>query len=109
MITTPIAIIITIISDMTHDLQLCLLPTSAISEGLALRWGSSKLGAASGCSYLSLFFLLLEELLVEPVRFRLTLESLELSLQPPGDTRSEELVLLMLQEGQADENEASIV
>lgn len=57
-----------------------------------------------GPAYLSLFFLPLEELLVEPVRFRLPLESPELSLRPPGDTRSEELVLLMLQEGQADEN-----
>ena len=58
---------------------------------------------AAGPPYLSLFFLPLEELLVEPVRFRLALESPELSLRPPGDTRSEELVLLMLQEGQADE------
>lgn len=64
-------------------------------------------GIASRATYLSLFFLPLEELLVEPVRLRLPLESPELSLRPPGDTRSEELVLLMLQEGQAGENEAS--
>lgn len=62
-----------------------------------------------GPPYLSLFFLPLDELLVEPVRFRLPLESPELSLRPPGDTRSEELVLLMLQEGQAGENGVSIV
>ena len=59
--------------------------------------------AVQGPPYLSLFFLPLEELLVEPARFRLPLESPELSLRPPGDTRSEELVLLMLQEGQAGE------
>lgn len=62
----------------------------------------------AGLPYLSLFFLPLEELLVEPVRLRLPLESPELSLRPPGDTRSEELVLLMLQERQAGGNEASI-
>jgi hypothetical protein len=62
-----------------------------------------------GPPYLSLFFLPLEELLVEPVRFRLPLESPELSLRPPGDTLSEELVLLMLQGGQADEKGQSFI
>lgn len=77
--------------------------------GRVVPWVINGRCSQQGPPYLSLFFLPLEELLVEPVRFRLPLESPELSLRPPGDTRSEELVLLMLQEGQADENRVSSV
>lgn len=72
---------------------------SGISDSSLGPGGSQAPGQGTrghSAPYLSLFFLPLEELLADPVRVRLPLESPQLSLRPPGDTRSEELVLLMV-------------